>query len=181
MAVASELEGPSRRQFMESVFPDSHRVLLSWSGLIHRSPDSSRLPSSLMLPLSMTLLRVMAVPTGFGSPTASHHRAPWMHRAERCSAGKCFPGDTVGPRPSPSPSHPRATHPVLATARGACLPPSLRYRSVGPSANQGPVPPSSICPACSVLYTQHLSDFEARRCGQSTPGGWCRMCCLQMT
>ena len=128
---------------MESVFPDSHRILLSWWGLIHRSPDSSHLPSSLMLSLSMTVLRVMAVPTGFtgfSSPTASRHRAPWMHRAERCSASKFFPGDTVGPRPSPSPSHPvqRTLSWLLHAVPGSYLPwvTDLSVR----------VPPRALCP-----------------------------------
>ena len=35
-ALATESEGSNRRLYMESVFPDTQRVLLSWSGLIHQ-------------------------------------------------------------------------------------------------------------------------------------------------
>ena len=98
----------------------------------------------------MTVLRVMAVPTGFSSPTASRHRAPWMHRAECRSASKFFPGYTVGPRPSPSPSHPvQCTLSRLLHAVPASHLPWVTDLSVR-------VPTRALCPpppfALHVLY-----------------------------
>ena len=173
MALASEREGSSRRQCMESFFPDSQQSLLSWSIFVHLGLDPDSLPPSLQLSLAQFVLRAMAVPTSVTVSKEPHRQPSWMRTAVHRSASAVFSSYIAGPRPSPSPP-PHPVCPVLATAHSPVLLPPMGYKSSGP----GTPPPSpatlgSLCPACPVLYLPRL---PCQRDNNGSPQRMCAVC-----
>ena len=99
-----------------------------WSGLVHLGPNPDSLPHSLLLSLSQSVLRAMAVPTGFTAQLEPRQLPPWMQRAEHHSVSTVFSSYTVGPRSSPSP--PPSTYSASCPGCYTRLPPpaSTGYR-----------------------------------------------------